>query len=311
MQARVVVCKEGYAAVTTVFQGILPPGQIFFDEPMSAHTTFRVGGPADVFVEPDSVDQVRACIDAANDASVPWRMLGCGSNVLVCDAGVRGLVVHLGERFAGIDAEGDTLRVCAGATNETVADAALSAGLAGYEFACGIPGSVGGAAIMNAGAYDGQFADVGASVACLTSSGEVRSVSASEAQWGYRHSMMMERGYVVLEATLQLAQGDASEIRSRMDDLQERRAAKQPLELGSAGSTFKRPEGHFAGKLIQDAGMRGHTVGGAQVSEKHCGFVVNKGGATAADVLAVIRDVQEAVYAHSGVQLEPEVRIWD
>lgn len=290
---------------------ILDSDQVFVDEPMANHTTFGVGGPADVFVEPSTVEQLQACIAAANEADVPWRILGCGSNVLVGDGGVRGLVIHLGPRFASIQVEGNTIRAQAGATNEAVAMAALEAGLTGYEFACGIPGSIGGAAIMNAGAYDGQFADVGRSVSCLTAQGERVEVPASEAAWSYRHSMMMDAGFVVLEATLDLNVGDPAAIRATMDDLQERRSAKQPLELGSAGSTFKRPEGYFAGQLIQEAGMRGHTVGGAQVSEKHCGFVVNKGGATAADVLAVIRDVQNAVQARAGVQLEPEVRIWN
>ncbi len=289
---------------------LLPDGRILFDEPMSAHTTFQVGGPADVFATPITVDEVRLCLQAARSAGIPWRILGCGSNVLVSDEGVRGMVVHLGDRFAGVSCEGESLFAQAGATNEKVAAAACEASLAGYEFACGIPGSIGGAAIMNAGAYDGQFADVASSVTCMTPDGEIVEVCAADALWRYRGSMMMDEGLVVLAATLRLAPGEPSDIASRMEDLQQRRASKQPLELGSAGSTFKRPEGYYAGQLIQEAGMRGHRVGGAQVSEKHCGFVVNAGGATAADVLAVIRDVQEAVYANAGVKLEPEVRIW-
>ncbi|MDO4291055.1 MAG: UDP-N-acetylmuramate dehydrogenase, partial [Eggerthellaceae bacterium] len=201
--------------------------------------------------------------------------------------------------------------VQAGASNAQVAEAACAAGLAGYEFASGIPGTIGGAAIMNAGAYDGEFRDVAASVRCLTPDGDIVDVSAEEVAWSYRHSMMMERGYVVLGATLRLRAGDATEIRARMDDLARRRAEKQPLEMPSAGSTFKRPEGYFAGKLIQDAGLRGYQVGGAQVSTKHTGFVVNAGGATAADVLQLIADVQARVYENEGVRLEPEVRVWE
>lgn len=199
----------------------------------------------------------------------------------------------------------------AGASNAAVAEAACAAGLSGYEFASGIPGTIGGAAIMNAGAYDGEFRDVAMAVRCLTPEGDIVDVSADEAAWSYRHSMMMDAGYVVLGATLRLTADDPAVIRTRMDDLAQRRADKQPLEMPSAGSTFKRPQGHFAGKLIQDAGLRGYRVGGAQVSTKHTGFVVNAGGATAADVLQLIADVQARVYECSGVRLEPEVRLWE
>ncbi|MDY2722744.1 MAG: UDP-N-acetylmuramate dehydrogenase, partial [Coriobacteriales bacterium] len=198
----------------------------------------------------------------------------------------------------------------AGATNKQVAEAARDAGLTGYEFASGIPGSIGGAAIMNAGAYDGELKDVGVSVTCLTLEGEVVTVSAADAQWSYRHSMMSDRGYIVLDATIQLVSFDKDKISARMAELKQRREDKQPLELGSAGSTFKRPIGFYAGKLIQDAGMQGHTVGRAQVSTKHAGFVVNMGGATAAEIRQVIVDVQNAVFADAGVHLETEVRMW-
>ena len=288
----------------------LPAGRVLRDEPMSAHTTFRVGGPVDFLVDAHDADEVRAAVQAARAAGAPWHVIGCGSNVLVADAGLAGLVVKIGQSMADSRSDGTVVHAQAGATNEQVANAALAAGLAGYEFASGIPGSIGGAAIMDAGAYDGEFKDVGVSVTCLTPAGELREVPAAEADWGYRHSMMMDAGYIVLGAVLQLQPGDPAAIRAKMDDLAERRSSKQPLELPSAGSTFKRPTGYFAGKLIQDAGMRGHRAGGAMVSEKHCGFVVNAGGATAADVLQVIRDVQAAVLADAGVQLEPEVRMW-
>lgn len=277
---------------------------------MALHTTFQVGGPADFLIKARNAQDVLAAAKAAAEADAPCWIIGCGSNVLVADAGLRGVVVQIGSDMASIEVDGEIVRAQAGATNEQVAEAALAAGLSGYEFASGIPGSVGGAAIMNAGAYDGEFRDVAVSVVCLTPEGELREVSAAEANWGYRHSMMMDAGYIVLEATLHLTPADPDEIRAKMDDLRERRTSKQPLELPSAGSTFKRPTGYFAGKLIQDAGMRGHRVGGAMVSEKHCGFVVNAGGATAADVLGVIHDVQAAVLADAGVQLEPEVRMW-
>lgn len=283
---------------------------ILLDEPMANHTTFRVGGPADCLVLARDAADVAAAVDVARKCGVDFHIIGCGSNVLVADTGLRGVVVKIGPAMASIEVEGDLVHAQAGATNEQVALAALEAGLSGYEFASGIPGSIGGAAIMNAGAYDGEFRDVAVSVTCLTPDGSVVEVPAAEAGWGYRHSMMMDRGYLVLAATLRLAPGDPAEIRAKMDDLAARRMSKQPLEMASAGSTFKRPAGHFAGKLIQDAGMRGHAVGGAMVSEKHCGFVVNAGGATAADVLQVIRDVQAAVKTQFGVDLEPEVRMW-
>ena len=280
------------------------------NEPMSKHTTFKVGGPVDFFVSVASLDELVAVLEACRAANAPWYVIGCGSDLLIADEGLDGVCICLGEHFASIRIEGTQLIAKAGATNEQVAEAACAAGLSGYEFASGIPGSIGGAAIMNAGAYDGEFAHVCVEVSCLTPDGEVVTVPADEADWRYRHSMRSDEGYVILEATLQLVPWDASQIRARMDELAERRSAKQPLELGSAGSTFKRPLGHYAGKLIDDAGMRGHTCGGAQVSPKHCGFVVNMGTARARDVRQVIEDVQNAVFADSGVMLEPEVRMW-
>ena len=280
------------------------------DEPMRKHTTFRCGGPADYLVRPSDAADITAAISAAKATGEPWWVIGCGSDLLVSDAGLRGVVIEVGPRMASIAIEGNTVHVQAGATNEAVAQAALEAGLTGYEFASGIPGSIGGAAIMNAGAYEGEFKDVAVSVTCLFPDGSVREVPASEADWSYRHSMMGDAGLIVLAATLQLHPGNKEEIRAKMDDLAERRCSKQPLEMASAGSTFKRPEGYFAGKLIQDAGMQGHSVGDAQVSTKHAGFVVNTGNAQAADVLQVIRDVQVAVKQQFNVDLETEVRMW-
>lgn len=280
------------------------------NEPMAKHTTFRVGGPVDFLIRPGDATDVAACIQAAQAADVPWRVIGRGSDLLVSDAGLEGVVIEIGERMSRIEIEGDTLRAQAGATNEEVARAACDAGLSGFEFASGIPGSIGGAAIMNAGAYDGEFRDVAQSVTCLLPDGTLREIAADEADWSYRHSMMSDEGLIVVAATLKLHADDPAAIQARMDDLAERRVSKQPLEMASAGSTFKRPTGHFAGKLIQDAGMQGHRVGGAQVSTKHAGFVVNTGDATASDIVQVIRDVQEAVLEQFDVELEPEVKMW-
>lgn len=291
-------------------RGIVGADGVRAEEPLSSHTTFSIGGPAEWLVEPGSVEEVRDVVSLCREAGVDWRVLGLGSNILAADAGVRGVVIKLADRFSRIEVDGCTVRAQAGASNEAVAEAACEAGLAGYEFASGIPGTVGGAAIMNAGAYDGEFKDVAASVSCLTPAGGVVEVSADQAAWAYRRSMMFDEGYVVLGITLRLVRDDAFAVRARMDDLARRRKEKQPLEMPSAGSTFKRPVGYYAGKLIQDAGLRGYRVGGAQVSEKHTGFVVNAGGATAADVVALIADVQRRVFDDAGVRLEPEVRMW-
>lgn len=296
--------------LNTALAQIFASDDLLINEPMSKHTTFRCGGPARFFVRASNAADITAAINAAEKADTPWWIVGCGSDLLVSDAGLPGVVIEIGERMAHISIDESVVRVQAGATNEAVAQAALEAGLTGYEFASGIPGSVGGAAIMNAGAYDGEFKDVAASVSCLFPDGTVREIPAEKADWSYRHSMMSDEGLVVLGATLQLAAGNKDDIRAKMDDLAQRRSSRQPLEMASAGSTFKRPEGYFAGKLIQDAGMQGHSVGDAQVSTKHAGFVVNTGNATAADVLQVIRDVQTAVADQFGVTLETEVRMW-
>ena len=283
---------------------------ILCDEPMANHTTFRVGGPADYFVRPKNAQEIHAAIAAAQKAEMPWWIIGCGSDLLVSDEGLRGVVIEIGKAMAGIRIEGSYIYAQAGATNEAVAEAACKAGLSGYEFASGIPGSIGGAAIMNAGAYDGEFKDVARKVTCLYPDGSIKELNAEQADWGYRHSMMGDEGLIVLEVTLELQLDTTEAIQARMDDLAQRRASKQPLEMASAGSTFKRPTGYFAGKLIQDSDMQGHTVGGAQVSTKHAGFVVNTGNATAAEVCQVIRDVQDAVKEQFGVNLETEVQMW-
>lgn len=292
-------------------QSIVGIGNAMADEPMSAHTTFKIGGPAEYFVVPSDVAQVREVVGLCRKCDVPWRILGHGSNLLVADSGVRGVVIQILSNMSEIELHPNGIIVAqAGASNAKVAAVACREGLAGYEFAAGIPGTIGGAAIMNAGAYSGEFRDVAFSVECMTQEGEIVEIAAADAGWGYRSSMMGSAGMVVLSARLKLKPDDPLAIRERMDDLANRRSSKQPLDVPSAGSTFKRPEGFFAAKLIDDAGLRGFRCGGAQVSEKHTGFVVNTGDATAQDVLDVIHGVQRAVLKNAGVSLEPEVRMW-
>ena len=292
-------------------ESIVGAPNVLTDEPMATHTTFRVGGPADLFVMPSSIEEVKEVLGACDAAGEKTYIVGRGSNLLVADSGLRGFVVQLAGNFAQADVRDDGCIVAtAGISNAKVAAQALKAGLTGFEFAAGIPGTIGGAAIMNAGAYDGEFKQVAIAVTCLDVDRNIIDVSADQAQWGYRHSMMMDAGMTVLEVTLKLAEGDVEEIRARMDELAHRRSDKQPLDLPSAGSTFKRPQGYYAGKLIQDAGLMGYTVGGAQVSTKHAGFVVNFDNATAADIAQVIYDVKARVLSEFGVELEPEVRMW-
>ena len=279
-------------------------------EPLAPHTTFKIGGPADAFVSPRSVEEVSRVVCACEQASVPWRVIGCGSDLLVADEGVEGVVIEVRDNLSAIRVDGMRVVAGAGATNAAVAEAACAAGLSGYEFACGIPGTVGGAAIMNAGAYDGEFSQVCTCVTCVTPEGRIVEVSREEAEWSYRHSMFDAARYVVVAATLELAPADPVDIRARMDELTVKREAKQPIDMPSAGSTFKRPEGHFAAALIDQAGLKGLAVGGAQVSTKHTGFVVNAGDATSADVQALIDEVRRRVLESSGVALEPEVRMW-
>lgn len=288
-----------------------PLAEVAFDEPMARHTTFRVGGPAEAFAVPTR-KELPKLLAFAKKEQIPLTILGNGSNVLVSDDGLSGLVISIGEPMAEIAVSGEEVRMGAGAMIVAAARAAGEAGLSGLEFAGGIPGSVGGAVVMNGGAYGGEMADVLTSVTVLDGNGEEKIYSADELELSYRHSIFMEethRDEIILSATMKLAKGNADEIQAKMADFNARRREKQPLEFPSAGSTFKRPAGNFAGKLIQEAGLAGYTVGGAQVSEKHCGFVINKGNATAKDILAVIRYVQSEVERTSGIRLEEEVRL--
>ena len=287
---------------------IVGEDNVLIDEPMSRHTTFEIGGPADLFIIPESAEEVRDVVAACREAQVPYFVLGNGSDLLVSDEGYRGVIVGLAEGFTYVSIEGTEMTCQAGVSLREASEMACELGLSGLEFACGIPGTIGGACFMNAGAYDGCIADVLKSVRVIMPDGTTDTIAVADLGLGYRASRIKDEGLVVLTATFALRKGDPDVIRARMDELTYKRESKQPLDKPSAGSTFKRPEGYFAGKLISDAGLQGYQVGGAAVSKKHAGFVVNLGGATAADVHAVIEHVQDEVERQFGVRLEPEVR---
>ena len=283
--------------------------RLFADAPMRFHTTFRIGGPADLLFYPKTTEEVQRIIRMAREYGEKVTLLGNGSNLLVRDGGIRGLVIQFSYKMAAVVREGTDLIIGAGALLRDAAARAQEYGLSGLEFACGIPGSIGGAIFMNAGAYDDEMKSVVVSVTTVSPRGEVRTYSAEELDFGYRHSIFQENGCAICEVDLTLAPGNAAEIKEKIASFTERRESKQPLEMPSAGSTFKRPEGHYAGTLIEQTGLKGFTVGGAQVSDKHAGFVVNAGDATAKDVLELIRQVQDRVFEKHHVKLFPEVRI--
>ena len=289
-------------------QKLMGEAKVLVNEPMASHTTFRIGGPADYFVMPETVEELREVLTLCKEENVPYFILGNGSNLLVGDKGFRGVVIQLYKNFDGLEIEGTKVTAKSGAMLIRVAKEAGKAGLTGLEFASGIPGTIGGAMVMNAGAYGGEMKDVVRAVTVLTKDGEIKTLTGEEMNFRYRGSVVEDKGYIVLEAVMELTEGNLEEILGRMDELSIQRRTKQPIEYPSAGSTFKRPEGYFAGKLIQDAGLRGYQVGGAQVSEKHCGFVINAGSATAADVMQLMQDVSEKVCAQFGVTMEPEVK---
>ena len=276
-------------------------------EPMAAHTTFRIGGAAEVFAAAETTEQAAAIVRLCRKEGVPLLVVGNGSNLLVSDNGIRGVVLHLAS--SNITVSGNTVTAAAGVQLAKLCNAACEASLAGLEFAFGIPGTVGGGVYMNAGAYGGQLSDVLRSVTAVTPCGEVVTMTAEELKLGYRHSVFMENGYIITEATMELAVGDTAAIREAMNEYMARRRDKQPLEYPSGGSFFKRPEGYFAGALIEQCGLKGFTVGGAQVSEKHAGFVINRGGATCADVMALSDAVTQRVKERFGVVLEREVQL--
>ena len=282
--------------------------QVSVNEPMNRHTTFRIGGPADFFVSPTDVESLRDVIAYCRTHELPWYVIGNGSNLLVGDKGFRGVILQLSRNWNSISIEGNCIYARAGALLSVISKQAMASSLTGLEFASGIPGTLGGALVMNAGAYGGEMKQVVTQVRVLTQEGEILVLSNEQMQFGYRTSIVEKMGYIVLDAQMMLTPGDLQEISDRMEQLKEQRTMKQPLDLPSAGSTFKRPEGYFAGKLIMDAGLKGFRVGGAAVSEKHCGFVVNTGGATAQDVTDLMGKIQETVEAQFGVKLEPEVK---
>lgn len=288
-------------------QQIVGEENIRKNEPMSAHTTFRVGGPADIMVWPKG-EALAEVIRICKEQEVPYYIVGNGSNLLVGDGGIRGLVIVIGKGQDDILVDGEYVVAGAGALLSKTANVAAEHGLGGMEFAAGIPGTIGGAVVMNAGAYGGEMKDIIERVTVVDKSGNEKELTLEELELGYRTSCIPKNGYVVEKAVLRLAAADKAAIKARMDELKEMRVSKQPLEYPSAGSTFKRPEGYFAGKLIMDAGLRGYQVGGAQVSEKHCGFVINRGGATAADICKLMADVNAEVEKQFGVTLKPEVK---
>ncbi len=290
------------------FCSLLGEEKVLVHEPMSSHTTFRIGGAADYFLLPESVEEVKGILAVCKEEELPYFILGNGSNLLVSDKGYQGVVIQMFRNMNEIRVEGTEIHAQAGALLSGIAAAAKNASLTGFEFAGGIPGTLGGAVMMNAGAYGGEMKDVLKSATVVDGEGNVRKLSVEELNLGYRTSLVKTAGYFVLEAEISLEKGDQEEIKAQMKDLTQRRTSKQPLEYPSAGSTFKRPEGYFAGKLIMDSGLRGYRVGGAQISEKHCGFVINTGNATAQDVCQLIEDVKRIVYEKFGVMLEPEVR---
>jgi UDP-N-acetylmuramate dehydrogenase len=282
---------------------------VLLNEPMQYHTSFKTGGEADIFITPKSIEALTNAIRILRQANTPYYILGNGSNVLVSDKGIRGTVIQIGRNMSEITVNENQIKVQAGALLSSVAVTAFEHGLGGMEFASGIPGSFGGAVCMNAGAYDGEMKDILSQVQVLTPELELITLSSQELELGYRHSIIPEKSYLVVSGILTLQKGDKRQIQEKMASLAQQRREKQPLNYPSAGSTFKRPEGYFAGKLIEDAGLKGYSIGGAQVSEKHAGFIINKGNATTQDILDLIAHCQKTVQEKFGVLLETEVKI--
>lgn len=299
--------QELSGAVYEFIEAYVPKEDILKEEPMCKHTTFRIGGEASCFIRISSWEQLSKLIPYFKQVDVPCFILGNGSNLLVSDHGYQGVILQIGDKLSQIETEGNIMKVQAGALLSKAAKTALDQGLTGLEFASGIPGTIGGGVVMNAGAYGGEMKQIVESVTVLSDDGEILRLDNDTMEFGYRTSVIKKYPFTVLEVTLKLKEGSREEIQERMEDFAARRKEKQPLEFPSAGSTFKRPEGYFAGKLIMDAGLRGYSIGGARISEKHCGFVVNTGKATARDVADVIEEVQERVKDRFGVLLEREI----
>lgn len=297
-----------YNNYVNLFTSFYSDEDIKIDEKLNQYVNFKVGGPADILLTPKNKDQILKTVNICNENNIPFYVIGNGSNLLVKDGGFRGVVISL-TKVNNITVDGEIVEAECGAMLKKVSDKAVENSLTGFEFACGIPGTVGGAVFMNAGAYDGEMSQVIESADIINENGEVKTLSNEELGLGYRSSIVMKKGYIVLSARFKLEKGTVKSIKDLVSDLTNKRESKQPLEYPSAGSTFKRPVGYFAGKLIQDAGLKGYTVGGAAISEKHSGFVINKGGATAKDILDLIHHIQDEVKRQFGVELHTEVRI--
>ena len=291
-----------------LFNNIYSEDEIKINELMKEHVNFKVGGPADILLIPSKAEQIIESIKICKDNNIPYFVIGNGSNLLVKDGGIRGVVIKL-TGLTNLEVNETEIKADCGVMLKNLSDKALENSLTGLEFACGIPGTVGGAVFMNAGAYDGEIKNIIKEAQVITSSGEIVTMSKDELELGYRTSKVMKDNLIVISATFKLEKGNKKEIKDKIDDLTQRREEKQPLEYPSAGSTFKRPEGHFAGKLIQDSGLKGYSIGGAAVSSKHSGFVINKGNATAKDILDLIAYIKKEVNKQFGVELHPEVRI--
>jgi UDP-N-acetylmuramate dehydrogenase len=291
-----------------VLVNILGSENVLVSEPMSNHTTFKIGGAAEYFLTPQTESQLVALVKALNEKKCPFIVIGNGSNLLVSDKGISGAVISLYKNMSDIRVENEIIYAECGALLSRVSTEALKNHLEGFEFASGIPGTVGGGVYMNAGAYGGELKDIVETVRYMDMSGSVFEISSEMCGFGYRHSIFSENEYIILGASFKLKKGDENEIRQKIDDFNNRRKEKQPVDKPSAGSTFKRPEGYFAGTLIEQAGLKGFAIGGAQISEKHAGFVINKGGATAKDVVALIEHVKNVIFEKNGVKLEPEIK---
>jgi len=284
-------------------------GQVHFDEPMSVHTSFHIGGPADVLVVPADREDLRKVLCIAREEKTPLTVIGNGSNLLVRDKGIRGIVLKLGNALKNWDQNGNVFIFDSGVSLAQCCRIIGDAGYTGMEFAVGIPGSLGGAVFMNAGAYDGEMKDAVVSVEVMTRAGEVKTLGSEELQFAYRHSALQASDVIVLAVRLQVKEGDKAAIRAKMDDFSQRRVSKQPLDMPSAGSTFKRPEGHFVGQMVEESGLKGFRIGGAEVSVKHAGFIVNADHATAKDVLQLIGYIEKIILENYNVALVPEVLV--
>lgn len=299
---------DKYNNYVNLFTAFYSDEDVKIDEKLSQYVNFKVGGPADILVTPINKEQIVKTVAVCKENNIPFYVIGNGSNLLVKDGGFRGVVISL-TKVSNVTVDGERIEAECGAMLKQVSDKAVENSLTGFEFACGIPGTVGGAVFMNAGAYNGEMSQIIESADIIDENGDISTLTNEELELGYRSSIVMKKGYVVLSATFKLKKGTIKSIKDLVDDLTGKRESKQPLEYPSAGSTFKRPEGYFAGKLIQDAGLKGCSIGGAAVSEKHSGFVINKGGATAKDILDLIHHIQDEVKRQFGVELHTEVRI--